>query len=94
MNAESAIAEELRPSLDFSRGQIESQGKMDMGLMKLLGCHPALQAMVGKLTSIPGLGSVTALAWALEVGDPERFSSNNHALGYRGLSSAPRGSAG
>lgn len=94
LKAEPAITEELRPLLDFSRGQIESLGRMDMDLMKLLGRHPALQTRVGKLTSIPGVGPVTALTWALEVGDPERFSSIKHALSYCGLSSALRESAG
>ena len=40
------------------------------------------------LESIRGVGEVTALTWALEVGDPHRFSSVAHAVSYCGLTSA------
>jgi transposase len=94
LKVESAITEELRPLLDCSRSQVETLEKMDEGLMKMLSRHPALQTRVGKLAAIDGVGPVTALTWALEVGDPERFSSIKHALSYCGLTSALRESAG
>ena len=37
---------------------------------------------------------MTALTWALEVGDPERFSSIRNAISYCGLCSAQDESAG
>ena len=40
------------------------------------------------LESIRGVGEVTALTWALEVGDPRRFSSVARAVSYCGLTSA------
>lgn len=46
------------------------------------------------LQSIPGVGVVLALTWALEVGEPERFESMGRALSYCGLCAAQRQSAG
>src|ERR1035441_10417926 len=40
------------------------------------------------LKSIRGVGEVTALTWALEVSDPQRFSSVARAVSYCGLTSA------
>jgi transposase len=39
------------------------------------------------------VGEVTALTWALEVGEPQRFGSIAHAVSYCGLTSALRSSA-
>lgn len=44
--------------------------------------------------TIRGVGEVTALTWALEVGDPGRFSSARKAVSYYGLCSAQKESAG
>ena len=41
-----------------------------------------------------GVGEITALTWALEIGDPERFSNSRQAISYCGLCSAQRESAG
>ena len=56
--------------------------------------HPELQKRVERLASIRGVGPVTALTWALEVGDPFRFSSSAQAMSYCGLTSALKSSAG
>ena len=53
-----------------------------------------LAARVERLMSIPGVGEITALTWALEVGDPARFSSARKARSYCGLCSAQKESAG
>jgi len=45
------------------------------------------------LTSIRGVGEVTALTWALEVGEPQRFRSVGNAVSYCGLTSALDSSA-
>jgi transposase len=42
--------------------------------------------------SIPAVGEITALTWALEVGDPQRFRSD--AMSYCGLTAALKSSAG
>jgi transposase len=88
------IDEELRPLLQFSRSQTEELGRMDARLLRLLEQHPRLQARVEALRKIDGVGPVTALSWALEVGDPSRFSSIKRAVSYCGLASAWRESAG
>ena len=43
--------------------------------------------------TIPGVGPVTAITWALEVGDVQRFSSIKKAISYCGLCGAERSSA-
>src|ERR1700689_1179227 len=88
------IDQELRPLLEFSRSQTEELKRMDGRLMRLLAHHPRLAGRVGALRKIDGVGPVTALSWALEVGDPSRFSSIKRAVSYCGLASALRESAG
>ena len=43
--------------------------------------------------TIPAVGPITALTWALEVGDVGRFSSIKKAISYCGLCSAEKSSA-
>ncbi len=63
-------------------------------LLKALQEHPNLRERVDCLMSIPGVGKVTALTWALEIGDPHRFSSCKKAISYCGLCSPQDESAG
>ena len=67
---------------------------MDDRLLRLLSQHPKLAARVEALRKIDGVGPVTALTWALEVGDPARLGSIKKAVSYCGLASALRESAG
>ena len=46
------------------------------------------------MSSIDGVGEITALTWALEVGDPHRFASIADAVSYCGLTAALHSSAG
>jgi len=55
--------------------------------------HPLLVKRVNLLKSIRAVGEVTALTWALEVGNPHRFSSIGKAESYCGLTSALNESA-
>ena len=77
-----------------------SRGTKDMfeGVQKqLLGrllADAALKQRVERLSSIDGVGAITALTWALEVGDPHRFVSIADAVSYCGLTAAFRSSAG
>lgn len=89
-----ALDERLRPLLEFSRSQTEELARMDRQLLRCLEQHPCLQARVEALCAIDGVGPVTALSWALEVGEPSRFSSIKKAVSYCGLCSALRESAG
>lgn len=43
--------------------------------------------------SIPAIGPITALTWALEIGEVQRFSSIKKAISYCGLCSDERRSA-
>ena len=88
------IGSQMRPLLEFNRGQIESLQAMDRRLMQMLERHPRLEARIQFLRGIDGVGAVTALTWALEVGTPERFGSIKQAMSYCGLTSALRESAG
>jgi transposase len=89
-----AISQELKPLLEFNRSQIESLTRMDKQLMRLLESHGRLSGRVKALQKIDGVGPVTALTWALEVGDPKRFKSIKQAVSYCGLVGALRESAG
>src|SRR5258705_1333309 len=55
--------------------------------------EPLLKRRLKLLQSIPGVGEVTSLTWALEVCDPRRFPSIADAVSYCGLTSALDSSA-
>jgi transposase len=55
---------------------------------------PLLKERVELLRTIPGIGQITALTWALEIVDPHRFPSIRKAVSYAGLCSAHNESAG
>ena len=46
-----------------------------------------------RLRTVPGVGPITALTWALEIGDVSRFRSIKQAISYCGLCSAEKSSA-
>ncbi|WP_221761690.1 transposase [Edaphobacter aggregans] len=46
-----------------------------------------------RLRTIPGVGPITALTWALEIGDYTRFPSVKEAISYCGLCGAEKSSA-
>jgi transposase len=88
------VSRELRPLLKFNREQIETLQRMDKGLLRMLEKHPRLAERVAALRQVDGVGPVTALTWALEIGTPQRFPSIKDAQSYAGLTSAFRESAG
>ena len=47
-----------------------------------------------RLRTVPGVGPITVLTWALEVGDTSRFHNIKQAISYCGLCSAEKSSAG
>jgi transposase len=63
-------------------------------LVRRLLADAALKQRIERLSSIDGVGEITALTWALEVGDPHRFASIADAVSYCGLTAALRSSAG
>lgn len=80
--------------LRLSRSNMEIFQMSQKRLLRALSEHPQLRTRVERLMSIRGVGDVTALTWALEVGDPNRFGSIRQAVSYCGLSSAQNESAG
>src|SRR5205823_6408250 len=57
-------------------------------LLHTLRTNVHLAERVARLRSIPGVGEVTALTWALEIADVSRIPSIGQALSYCGLTSA------
>ena len=62
--------------------------------LKRLAQDEQLAKRVELLMTVPSVGVVTALTWALEVGEPQRFTSVAKACSYCGLTSAQKSSAG
>ena len=88
------VPDSVKDLLRMSRGALEMFDSCQKRLVKELLAAPELAARVERLCSIPGVGTITALTWALEIADPKRFSSLGDALSYGGLTSAFRSSAG
>ena len=60
--------------------------------MRSLECDALLMDRVERLMTIPAVGPITALTWALEVGEVQRFSSIKKAISYCGLCGAEKSS--
>jgi len=87
------VPESVKDLLRLSRGTLEMFQTTQEQLLARLEKEPRLVARVELLRSIRGAGVVTALTWALEVGEPQRFPSIGDALSYCGLTSALLSSA-
>lgn len=79
------VPDSVRMLLGRSRGVLEMFKSSERMLTSGLERDPRLRARVELLQTIPGVGPVTALTWALEIGDPARFPSTSHAVSYCGL---------
>lgn len=88
------VPESVKDLLRMSRSSMELFEASQKRLMERLLNEPALEQRVERLMSIRSVGPITALTWALEVADPNRFSSIAHAVSYCGLTAAFRSSAG
>ena len=60
-------------------------GKTESALVRSLRREPMLRQRIERLMTIPAVGPILALTWALEVGDVQRFSSIKKAISYCGL---------
>jgi transposase len=67
-----------------SNGRRLSQ-KTESALIRSLARDPLLVERVEHLMTISAVGAITALTWALEVGEVSRFSSIKKAISYCGL---------
>ena len=88
------IPDSVRRMLRLSRDTMEIFERNQQWLVDELAKHEELCERVQRLSTIDGVGVVTALTWALEIGDPYRFPSIKNAVSYCGLCSAQRESAG
>lgn len=88
------IAAAIKPLLLFSRKQVEELQRMERKLVGQLAQRPEVAGRITRLMKIRGVGVMTALTWALEVGPVERLPSIREAVSYCGLCSAQRSSAG
>lgn len=82
------------PILRFNHEAMRTFEKTQRTLTAGLERHERLAERVARLRTIPGVGQIVALTWALEIGDPHRFSAIRKAVSYCGLSSRFISSAG
>ena len=77
-----------------SRQSVQIFSRTQRDIVSALEKTPLLKERVKRLKTIVGVGSITALTWALEIGDPNRMGSISKAISYCGLCSALEESAG
>ena len=87
------IPDSIRPLLRMCREHIDRAIQLDRVLLKSLEQDPLLIDRLERLRTIPGVGPITALTWALEVGDTSRFRSIKQAVSYCGLCGDEKSSA-
>lgn len=87
------VPRSVKELLRFSRSGLETFTLVQKKLLSALEKNDLIRERVQRLMTIPGVGPVTALTWALEVGDPHRFGISQ-AISYCGLCSAQKESAG
>jgi len=87
------IDEELRSLLRLCRENVGRLNKTEDALVRLLEHDPLLRERVERLMTIPAVGPITALTWALEVGEVQRFSCIKKAVSYCGLCGDEQSSA-
>ena len=86
------INDGLRSLLRMCHETVVRLGKTESALIRSLQRDPMLRERIARLMTIPAVGPITALTWALEVGDVSRFSSIKKAVSYCGLCSAEKSS--
>ena len=87
------ITESIRPLLELSRDTIVRLQKTEYALVRSLERDPVLAERVKRLRTVPGVGPIAALSWALEIGDVTRFRSVKQAISYCGLCGEEKSSA-
>ncbi|RZV49015.1 MAG: IS110 family transposase [Deltaproteobacteria bacterium] len=77
-----------------SRDRLEESERLARTIEKKLLRHPLLERRVALLQTIPGVGVMTALTWAIEIGDLNRFHTLDQMVSYCGLCARLDESAG
>ena len=86
------IDEGLQSLLRLCRETVVRLQRTESALVRSLERDSLLVERVERLMTIPAVGPITALTWALEVGDVQRFSSIKKAISYCGLCGAEKSS--
>jgi transposase len=86
------VSESIRPLLRVSRDTIVRL-QTEYALVSSLQRDPLLAERIKRLKTVPGVGPITALTGALEMGDVSRFSSIREAISYCGLCGDEKSSA-
>jgi transposase len=84
----------VRELLRTTRCGLELFQSAQQQLVRALKGHEWLRERVRRLMTIDGVGEITALTWALEIDDPERFSNLKKVQSYCGLCSGRNESGG
>src|SRR5438132_2295138 len=87
------VHESIRPLRRVSRDTIVRLQKTEYALVSSLQRDPLLAERIKQLRTVPGVGPITALTWALEMGDVSRFPSIREAISYCGLCGDEKSSA-
>jgi transposase len=93
LSSNEEIHENIRPLLRLSRETIVRCQKTEYALVSSLERDPLLAERLKRLRTVPGVGPITALTWALEIGDVSRFRSVKQAISYCGLCGEEKSSA-
>jgi len=87
------VPESVIDLLKISRQTLDYLSTLERRVLRGLLNHPALQQRVELLQSIPAVGVIVALTWALEIGPVSRFQTIGQAISYCGLCSGLRSTA-
>lgn len=87
------VEESIKSLLRLIRETIVRLQKTDYALVSSLQRDPLLSERLKNLRTVPGVGPITALTWALEIGDVSRFHSVKQAISYCGLCGDEKSSA-
>jgi transposase len=79
LSANEEVHPSIRPLLKLSRETIERCQKTEYALIRSLQRDPMLADRIKRLRTVPGVGQITALTWALEIGDVSRFRTIKQA---------------
>src|ERR1035441_5959455 len=93
LSSNQEIHPNIRPLLKLSRDAIVRLQKTEYALVSSLQRDPLLADRIKRLRTVPGVGPITALTWALEMGEVSRFPSIKQAISYCGLCGDEKSSA-
>src|ERR1700730_9875812 len=72
LSSNEEVHENIRPLLRLSRETNLRCQRTEYALVSSLQRDPLLADRIKRLRTVPGVGPITALAWALEIGDVAR----------------------